>query len=279
MPVGRHRHAINVRTDGLASVLGTLVQDSAVLAALLVDVDSGMVLDACGPELAGGGNGLDQEQLGAAHGDLMRLALGPAVGAGPGAGEPPGGCEIVVSLDGGRHLVLRRVPDPYGDRLALSVLVAGPPRALRRTRRRLREVSAAALTAGPTVSLRPVAGTWVPGVTEERPAPAPRPQPMPARAGGVVTPALGIGRPGLEPVGGSALAALDAPVPSRPSGPPTAGPRPGTSRPTDTRAGAGPSALRVVPAVVGPAVEVADSQRRPAPPSALPPPAQRSQSD
>jgi len=98
MPVGRHRHAINVRADGLASVLGTLMQDAAVQAALLVDVDSGMVLDACGQEV--GGAALDQEQLGAAHGELMRLALGPAFGVAPNDPVPLDDCEIVVGLGG-----------------------------------------------------------------------------------------------------------------------------------------------------------------------------------
>ena len=182
MPMGRHCHAVNVRSDGLATVLGRLMQDSAIQVALLVDVDSGMILDACGPQAGGIGpdqEQLDQEQLGAAHSDLMRLALGPAVASGAsGLPHRHGNCEIVVSQDDGRHLVLRLVPDPHGDRLALSVLIDGPGRALRRTRRRLREVSASALTAGPTTSLRPVEGTWVPGVIEERTvAPLPRASP------------------------------------------------------------------------------------------------------
>jgi hypothetical protein len=154
--VGRHRHAINVRTDGLATVLGPLSADPAVRAALLVDVDSGMVLDLCGDQV-----GIDPEELGAAHGDLIRLALGAATGATP-DGDPDAGCEVLISRGDERHLVVRRVPDPHGDRLVLSVLLDGPPRALRRVRRRLNEVSESALTAGPTVSLRPVQGAWVP---------------------------------------------------------------------------------------------------------------------
>ena len=75
MPMGRHRHAVNVRSDGLATVLGQLMQDKAIRAALLVDVDSGMILDACGPQACG--IGVDQEQLGAAHGDLMRSRSAP----------------------------------------------------------------------------------------------------------------------------------------------------------------------------------------------------------
>jgi hypothetical protein len=253
MPVGRHRHAMNVRADGLASVLGTLLQDSAVQAALLVDVDSGMVLDACGGQL--GRAALDQEQLGAAHGELMRLALGPALGFAPNEPAPVDDCEIVVGLGGLRHLVLGRVPDPHGDRLVLSVLVCGPPRAVRRARRRLREVSAAALTAGPTVSLRPVEGSWVPGVTQERPEVRARPVAGPP---GFDTKPLRIGAEPtrIEPVGGSALAALDAPV----------SPRPVVAQVPDRL----PAAPRIVPAGSG---------SRPAPPSALPPPVQRTGSD
>jgi hypothetical protein len=181
MRVGRHRHAVNVRVDGLATVLGVLPSDRAVMCALLVDVGSGMVLDSCG-----GGDGLDSEELGAAQGELMRLAFGPATGNGAGAGGPAsnGDCEVLVNLGGQRHLVLRRVRDPHGDLLVLSVLVEGAPRELRRVRRRLREVSAAALTAGPTVSLRPVGGAWVPATVEERTLPTVRPRAVPASSPG-----------------------------------------------------------------------------------------------
>lgn len=261
MAVGRHRHAINVRADGLASVLGTLMQDAAVQAALLVDVDSGMVLDACGPQA--GGAVFDQEQLGAAHGELMRLSLGPAFGFAPNDPVPVDDCEIVVALGGERHLVLGRVTDPHGDRLVLSVLVCGPPRAVRRTRRRLREVSAAALTAGPTVSLRPVEGTWVPGVTEERPEVRARPvaDPPDTWPRGFGARPMRVGPMGVEPsrsepVGGSALAALDAPVPPRPAVAPA------------------PDVLPQMPRIVS-----AEPESRPAPPSALPPPVQRTGSD
>jgi hypothetical protein len=261
MPVGRHRHAINVRADGLASVLGTLMQDATVQAALLVDVDSGMVLDACGPQVSGAAS--DQEQLGAAHGELMRLSLGPAFGVTPHDPVPLDDCEIVVALGGGRHLVLGRVPDPHGDRLVLSVLVCGPPRAVRRARRRLREVSAAALTAGPTVSLRPVEGAWVPGATEERPEVRARPvagpldtSPLRVGAGPMRIGPMGVEPARIEPVGGSALAALDAPVPPRPV------------------AARVPDRLPPVPRIAAP-----ESESRPAPPSALPPPVQRTGSD
>ncbi|HVH24665.1 MAG TPA: hypothetical protein VNA11_19640 [Pseudonocardia sp.] len=253
MPVGRHRHAINVRADGLASVLGPLLKDPSVQAALLFDVDSGMVLDACGLTVDS-----EQEQLGADHADMLRLALGRALGIGPETQPPAGDCEIVVLLDGARHLVLRRVPDPFGDRLGLSVLVTGPPRAVRRARRRLRVVSAAALTAGPSVVLRPVGGSWVTGVTADRPAPPVRPRPLPT--GSVPAPS----GPSAEPVGGSALAALDAPR---------------TPNPRTWPADVLPGGMRSVPAAMGPLSAVPPSAPRPAPPSALPPPAQRVQGD
>jgi hypothetical protein len=277
MRVGRHRHAINVRADGLGTVLGPLMQDAAVQAALLVDIDSGMVLDACGPIA------VDQEQLGAAHGDLMRLALGPAAGM-EALTTTQGGCEIVVSHGDDRHLVLRRVPDQHGDRLALSVLVSGPPRALRRTRRRLREVSAMALTAGPTVSLRPVEGAWVPGVPQERPIPQARPYP-PVRSipGGPVSgqvsglaPATSDGGPARgnptrgnpatgDPVGGPALAALDARVPPAPR-------RRSVLEVLPELSGVLPLPLRPVPEETGPPQQrPAPHPSRPAPPSALPP--------
>ena len=56
--------------------------------------------------------------------------------------------------------LLRTVPDPHGDRLALAVVVDGPPRVLDRVRKRLRSVSVDALTAGPSMTRRPVFGGW-----------------------------------------------------------------------------------------------------------------------
>jgi hypothetical protein len=244
--VGRHRHAVNVRADGLATVLGPLAQDPAVLVALLVDVDSGMVLDSCGPAAAGGDAAgaavpppaahpddshsywltepaaalADTEELGAAHGELMRLALGVATGSPVRAGRD---CELTVSLDGHRHLVLRRVPDPHGDRLVLSVLVDGPARIVKRVRRRLGEMSAAAFTAGPTVSLRPGLGAWVSGRAAPAPAVDPAGEPpvlVPRRLSGIPgLPALGVPDPLIT---GAPSGQDDAPGGFPPGPPPSA---------------------------------------------------------
>jgi len=283
MPGGRHRHAINVRADGLSTVLGPLMRDAAVQAALLVDIDSGMVLDCCGRESAG--TVVDQEQLGAAHGDLMRLALGPAFGPGaddPGRPEPE--CEIVIGLDERRHLVLRRVRDPHGDRLALSVLIDGPPRVLRRTRRRLRDVSAAALTAGPTTSLRPIEGEWHPGaLPSPPPAPAPpRPAVAPMRVPAPAVPALS-----MVPVVPRFLQTTRIPDPAAAPDPATgAAPKPGATMPAipaPTRSSDPTSANPATFATARPVSPAAAQQliplRPPAPPSALPPPHQRDAPD
>ncbi|MDQ4116844.1 MAG: hypothetical protein M3235_07740, partial [Actinomycetota bacterium] len=150
--MGRHRHAVNVRTDGLAAVLGPLSRDPRVRAAALVDVDCGMVLDSCGPDPAEGGP--ETELRGALYAELLRTATALATGTDR--------CEVVVhAADGGRH-VLQQVADPYGDRLALAVTVDGSAWVLSRLRRRLRAVSAAALTAGPSTALRPTADGWEP---------------------------------------------------------------------------------------------------------------------
>src|ERR1700754_3348284 len=155
--MGQHRHAVNVRADGLAAVLGPLLQDRAVRAATLVDIDSGMVLDACVGAGAGDGPPGDLGWLGAGHAELVRIALW-LLG--------PGECEVVIDAGGRRHHIARVVPDPYGDRLALAVVVDGSPRTAKRTMRRLRQVSEAALTAGPTAARRPVMGGWALPPTE-----------------------------------------------------------------------------------------------------------------
>jgi hypothetical protein len=237
--VSRHRHAINVRVDGLAAVLGPMSRDPALLVALLVDVDSGMVLDACAPaariaDLLSPGATVDVEELGAGHGELMRLALG-AVSAVADRVEPSlQDCEITVQLGARRYLVLRRVPDLHGDRLALSVLIDGPARSVRRVRRRLGQVSTSALTAGPSVSLRPGHGAWVSG--------NPKAAGQPGGLAGATSGRGEVSRSGA--VGGAG--GLGVPGP---------GPRPG-----------GLGGERYEYGLDG-------AQRSPAPPSALPPPA------
>lgn len=259
--MGRHRHAVNVRTDGLAAVLGPLARDPRVRAAALVDVDSGMVLDSCGTDAAEGGP--ETESRGVAYAELVRTATALAAGAAD--------CEVVVhAADGSRHMV-RQVTDPHGGRLALAVVVDGSSWVLSRLRRRLRAVSAAALTAGPSMALRPTADGWEPQrlLPPAPPSPAAAPEPAgdpsrpdrdllwrpataDAESDGPTVPAL----TGL-PVESS------APLPRRlPGSAWTAPPAPST--PVDVNR-AEPQEEPAAPA------DPVPGQRRPAPPSALPP--------
>lgn len=148
---GRHRHAEDVRSDGLAVVLGPLLQDARITAVVLADVHSGMVLDACthGPQP------WDLEMLGARHAELARVGYDVVRGE---DGAAPG--ELVISRDDRFHHVLRTVPDPHGDHLVLSAVVRCPRRQLRGIVRRLRTVPTDALTAGPSLRRRPVGGAW-----------------------------------------------------------------------------------------------------------------------
>ncbi|MDD7918468.1 hypothetical protein [Actinomycetospora callitridis] len=133
-------------------MLRPLLDDRSIVAATLVDVDSGLVLDGYvdapdeHPSLA------DLELLGASHADMVRAA---AAVAGPALAE------LTVSTDDGHHHVLHAVPDPHGDRLVVAVVVRGAARHVARARRRLRTVSVDALTAGPSLAKRPVDGRWV----------------------------------------------------------------------------------------------------------------------
>jgi len=265
--MARHRHAVNVRADGLTAVLGPLADDAAVRAALLIDIDSGMVLGATGHPTAA-----DREMLGAVHGELMRLACGAMLGADGSDRTDPGALDTEVTVHRGprQHVVVRRIADTYGDRLALSLLVEGPPWALRRVRRRLGRVSTAALTAGPTVSLRPRDGAWVPGPVEERPAlrTAPRPPVAPAPEAPDPTarvPALAVlddggGVPRSSTARGAVHGLGDQEGPAAPvSG--------------DTTVPALPAVVSRPAPAVPPAGSLPDApDRRPAPPSALPPP-------
>lgn len=258
--MGRHRHAVNVRTDGLAAVLGPLARDPRVRAAALVDVDSGMVLDSCGPDAADGGP--QTESRGAAHAELVRTATALAAG--------PESCEVVVhAADGSRH-VLRQVADPHGERLALAVVVDGSAWVLSRLRRRLRAVSAAALTAGPSMALRPTADGWEPhrllppAPAAAIPPPGPDETTAPDHDLLWVPPASGAepDRPTVPALTG--LPVQSSPQQQRrvPGSTWTAPPAPSTPVDVDRTT---PEEEQAAPA------ELVPGQRRPAPPSALPP--------
>jgi hypothetical protein len=202
--VARHRRPVNVRDDGLTAVLGPLVTVGGVERAVLLDVDSGMVLDAwaCG-EAPG-----DAESAGSAEtvpgggarpgiGSLWRslVAADRPAGVGGDAAEAPSGdveafgarhadlVRALLALPGSppaelslvvddRHHLLRCVADPAGGRLALAVVVVGSPWVVRRVRRHLRQLPDAGLTTGPWLL------TWAVG-----PPPTPWPPTEPATDG------------------------------------------------------------------------------------------------
>jgi hypothetical protein len=195
--VGRHDHVTCVRSDGLSAVLRPLLADARIVAATLVDVDSGLILDGWSDDPAVG----DLDLLGAGHADLARAA--GAVRRGP---VRHGEGELVVDSRDGRHHVLLEVPDPHGDRLVVAVVVAGRARHVERARRQLRAIPIAALTEGPSLRRRPVDGAWFP--TEPIPTPraasaAPAPDQEVARqevaVGGAAPPAAMVPGSGAAP--------------------------------------------------------------------------------
>ncbi|MCD2188037.1 hypothetical protein [Actinomycetospora soli] len=209
-----------MRSDGLSTVLESLLADRRVVAATLVDIGSGFLLDACTRD-----DGLaDLELLGAAHADLARAGAVLAPGGGAGGG-------LVVETGDGRVHVLREVPDPHGDRIVLTAVVRGPARVVARVRQRLAEVPVEALTAGPTLQRRPVDGRW--DLTPAAPAvPTVPPE----------------GLPGLDPVAttgdGAAWAPKAEPAPWATAMTPPAADPPGPHDPdpdTDPSSGRPPS--------------------------------------
>jgi hypothetical protein len=250
---------VNVRADGIAVVLGPLLRDVRIVAAALVDVDSGMVLDAWS---AGGSatGSPDLELIGAQHAEILRCAL-EVLRTWCGAAGAAEACEVVLGADGGVRHLLRTVPDPHGDRLALAVVVDGPQRVLDRVRRRLQTVSVDALTAGPSMIRRPSGGGW----SFDPPGPDVPAQPEPGA--------------GLLPPGAGARRAPGPGVPLPREGRPVPGP--GVPSPRDPRP-TGPGAGRAAAGhegrpVVGPAAGAAGvvpamAGLRPAPPVAEPPP-------
>lgn len=162
--MGRHRYTACVRSDGLLATVGPRLDRRRVVAATLVDISSGFLLDGYShdPALS------DLELLGAAHADLARTAAVLAA-ATPDTG---GDDEFVVSRDGRYHHVLRPVVDPHDDLLALSAVVRGTHRHAVRVRRHLRAVSVAGLTAGPGADRRLFAESSTPGWDAAVPLPA-----------------------------------------------------------------------------------------------------------
>jgi hypothetical protein len=254
---------VNVRADGLAAVLGRLLRDERIRSAALVDVDSGMVLDSCTADQARP----DLEVLGAEHAEPVRVTLGVL----PGAHGDLARCEVVVNDGAGLHHVLRVVPEPDGGWLALSIVVAGSERFVARVRRRLRKVSASALTAGPSTARRPSAARWAFGSASFDALPALEAGPRNVARGG--------------PWNGSPMLPATTCIPILPRVTDTAAiPEPAASERAEVVVepavvGAnGPYQARVVPPV-GPPTDGPDAVprvRRPAPPSALPPGPRRS---
>ena len=292
--MGRHRHVVNVRADGIAVVLGPLLRDERIVAAALVDVESGMVLDAWSAAGAAAG-APDLELIGAQHAEIVRNAL-ELLRTWPAAGGTAGSCEVVLGADDGCRHLLRTVPDPYGDRLALAVVVNGPQRVLDRVRKRLQAVSVDALTAGPSMTRRPSEAGWsfdapapdVPahpepgaGLATAGPAPAYRP---PTEARSPDLPAQR--RPSPVPFGAAAAMRETPAGPPRPA-PPVAAPptsRSDVSGPSYASGPAGGGAFAsagirpiVIPADAppprAPTGAATDEPRSPSPPAALPAPA------
>jgi hypothetical protein len=274
--VGRHRHVVNVRADGIAVVLGPLLSDARITAAALVDVDSGMVLDAWSAPGPGTGPAApDLEMLGAQHAEVVRCALA-LLAAQPLPDDPEARtCEVVLGADGGPQHLLRTVPDPHGDRLALAVVVDGPRRVLDRVRKRLRSVSVDALTAGPSMTRRPVLGGWSfampgPDVPASGPPAPPAPPgastppvawapprtptpPVAAAPPGTSTPPSGASPPRGPALSGLDGAHLELPFPRdrrphpEPAPPAPAAPEPAPSAPVRLDARSGPAPEPSVP--------------------------------
>ncbi|HEX5813095.1 MAG TPA: hypothetical protein VFY38_13380 [Pseudonocardia sp.] len=280
---------MNIRADGIAVVLGPLLRDVRIVAAALIDLDSGMVLDAWSADATGAPTGSPElELIGAQHAEIVRTALA-LLHSWPAGGGAPGTCEVVLGADDGPRHLLRTVPDPYGDRLALAVVVNGSQRVLDRVRKRLEAVSVDALTAGPSMTRRPVGSGWsfdapgpdvpahpepgaglVPVGLGSRPSPVAR-APGPEYAGMPVPVPRGAEQAGRPVPRGAQQLGLPAPRGSEPGpvlrlpGQHPAG-QPVTDRPAARKPVAGSAASGSAPASSGP-------PRPPSPPAALPAPA------
>ncbi|MEU7819153.1 hypothetical protein, partial [Pseudonocardia sp. NPDC049154] len=184
-----------------------VLRQPSVLACALVDVESGLTLDAETADRAR----LDTEAVAAAQAEVIRAAqaLAQVVRGAP--------AEVVVKQGSAVLHLIRLLPDPVGPGLVLSVLVLTPERNLRKVRRVLDRVDPAAFVPRRPRAASPVAtsevtavpdtATWSPDnapvAAGSAPAPAGPPAPAPAAPGAPAQPgaaAAGVGAPGGAPV-------------------------------------------------------------------------------
>ncbi|WP_344740856.1 hypothetical protein, partial [Pseudonocardia halophobica] len=159
-----------------------VLRQPSVLACALVDVESGLTLDAETADRAR----LDTEAVAAAQAEVIRAAqaLAQVVRGAP--------AEVVVRQGSAVLHLIRLLPDPAGPGLVLSVLVLTPERNLRKVRRVLDRVDPATFVprrpratssvAAPEVTAAPDAASWSPEVAPVQAAPAPAPAGPPAPA-------------------------------------------------------------------------------------------------
>jgi hypothetical protein len=141
--LGRHFREEPAPTARLGAALGRLLRDPRIIAAALVDYDSGMALETYGSNSCQ----LDLELATAGQAELMRVAVDtfrPLHPAGPTDG-------VTVSYGDNVHHLLTPITDPHGDRLLLSLIVVGSSSGLCMLRRRLRSMQPHQLNIGPVV--------------------------------------------------------------------------------------------------------------------------------
>lgn len=125
----------------LGTAVGRLLQDPRIIAAALVDYDSGMALETYGSSRCD----LDLELAVAGQAELMRVAVDTFRPL-----HPAGPAEVVtVSYGDNVHHLLTPIVDPHGDRLLLSLIVTGSSAGLRMLLRRLRTMQPHQIINGP----------------------------------------------------------------------------------------------------------------------------------
>lgn len=141
--MGRHYRDEPAPIERLGTDMGRLLRDRRIVAAAVVDFDSGMALETYMSSRCQ----LDLELATAGQAELMRVAVDlfrPLHPAGPADG-------VTVSYGDNVHHLLTPVADPHGDRLLLSLIVVGSSAGLCMLRRRLRSMQPHQLIAGPVL--------------------------------------------------------------------------------------------------------------------------------